>query len=220
MTSVTSNDDATRVDTPAARGGYSSLFLAAISTTPLLKSDFLPEPADPARLRAVSAGVREAVDATGREIKEISDEEAVSLGYVSLLKDRHSRGVLRQSEGWRLCAAAARNGDLEELKALHVDEWPWDARTCAYAAKGGHLRVLQWLRENDCPWSEWTCTSAAAGGHLEVLKWARANDCPWSEATCWWAAEHKRLEILKWALANGAPFDGDTGRKLREWSLI
>jgi hypothetical protein len=47
-----------------------------------------------------------------------------------------------------------------------------------------------------------------------------ANDCPWSEATCWWAAEHNRLEILKWALANGAPFDGDTGRKLREWSLI
>ena len=161
MTSVTSNDDATRVDTPAARGGYSSLFLAAISTTPLLKSDFLPEPADPARLRAVSAGVREAVDATGREIKEISDQEAVSLGYVSLLKDRHSRGVLRQSEGWRLCAAAARNGDLEELKALHADEWPWDARTCAYAAKGGHLRVLQWLRENDCPWDEKTCWAAA-----------------------------------------------------------
>jgi hypothetical protein len=61
---------------------------------------------------------------------------------------------------------------------------------------------------------------AAFGGHLEVLQWARAHDCPWSEATCWWAAEHDRLEILKWALANGAPFDGDTGRKLREWSLI
>ena len=79
MPSVTSNDDATRVDTPAARGGYSSLFLAAISTTPLLKSDFLPEPADLARLRALSTGVRDAVDATGREIKEVSNIEAVSL---------------------------------------------------------------------------------------------------------------------------------------------
>ena len=79
---------------------------------------------------------------------------------------------------------------------------------------------MRWAHENDCPWNEYTCTMAAFGGHLEVLQWARAHDCPWSEATCWWAAEHDRLEILKWALANGAPFDGDTGRKLREWSLI
>ena len=151
MTSVTSNDDATRVDTPAARGGYSSLFLAAISTTPLLKSDFLPEPADPARLRAVSAGVREAVDATGREIKEISDEEAVSLGYVSLLKDRHSRGLLMGYEWSLVCAAAARTGQLEELKALRAAKFPWDSWTCESAAEGGQLEVLKWARENGCP---------------------------------------------------------------------
>ena len=87
--------------------------------------------------------MREAVDATGREIKEISDQEAVSLGYVSLLKDRHSRGVLRQSEGWRLCAAAARNGDLEELKASRAEKFPWDWETCTYAAAHGHLEVLK-----------------------------------------------------------------------------
>jgi hypothetical protein len=210
MTSVTSNDDATRVDTPAARGGYSSLFLAAISTTPLLKSDFLPEPADLARLRAVSAGVRDAVDATGREIKEVSNIEAVSLGYVSLLKDRHSRGVLRESEGWRLCAAAARNGDLKELKALRADKWPWDARTCAYAAEGGHLRVLQWLRENDCPWDEDTCAYAAAGGHLDVLQWLRENDCPWDWKTCANAARHGHLKVLKLARKNGCPWNWET----------
>ena len=169
MTSVTSSDDATRVDTPAARGGYSSLFLAAISTTPLLiKSDFLPEPADLARLRAVSAGVREAVDATGREIKEISDKEAVSLGYVSLLKDRHSRGVLRESEGWRLCAAAARNGDLEELKASRAEKFPWDWETCTYAAAHGHLEVLKWARANGCPWDRHTRQLEASKRYVET----------------------------------------------------
>jgi hypothetical protein len=48
-----------------------------------------PEPADLGRLRAVSKDMRDAVDATGREITEISDIEAMRLGYLSLLKDRH-----------------------------------------------------------------------------------------------------------------------------------
>ena len=178
MTSNATTDDDTRVDTAAAQGGFSSLFLAAISTTHILRSDFLPEPGDLGRLRAVSRGMRDAVDATGREIKELSDHEALDLGYVSLLKDRHSRGLLSAYRYHFPCAAAARNGDLQELKALRADELPWDAWTCAYAAKGGHLRVLQWLRENDCLWDEWTCTYAAERGHLETLKWARANGCP------------------------------------------
>jgi hypothetical protein len=38
--------------------------------------------------------MRDAVDATGREIKKLSDVDAAELGYVSLLKDRHSRGLL------------------------------------------------------------------------------------------------------------------------------
>ena len=80
----------------------------------------LPEPADLGRLRAVSHWMRAAVDATGREIKEVSDKEAAKLGYVSLLKDRLSRGVLDYTgylKGY-LCEAAARKGDLEELKAF------------------------------------------------------------------------------------------------------
>ena len=207
MTSVTSNDDATRVDTPAARGGYSSLFLLAISTTPLLKSDFLPEPADLARLRRVSAGVRKAVDATGREIKKLSDDEALDLGYVSLLKDRHSRGLLSAYRYHFPCAAAERNGDLQELKALRADEWPWNERTCTNAADGGHLEVLKWARANDCPWDWRTCANAAEGGHLEVLKWARANGCPWDEDTCSHAALLGQLAVLQWAHENGCPWD-------------
>ena len=70
----------------------------------------LPEPADLGRLRAVSRGMRDAVDATRREIKEVSNEDAAGLGYVSLLKDRHSRGLLRDCERTLVCAAAARSG--------------------------------------------------------------------------------------------------------------
>ena len=168
------------MNTAAARKDISSLPVDVISTH-ILSSDFLPEPGDLGRLRAVSHAMRDAVDATGREIKRLSDREAAHLGHVSLLKDRHRRGVLEDER--ITCAAAARKGDLEELKALRADEWPWDTRTCLFAARGGQLETLKWARANGCPWDEWTCAFAARGGHLEVLKWARENGCPWDRIT-------------------------------------
>ena len=228
MTSVT------RVDSAAARMDISSLPLDVFSTH-ILSSEFLPETADLGRLRAVNKGMRDAVDATGREIKKLSNEEAMHLGYVSLLKERHTRGVLKDE--CLTCAAAARNGDLEELKALRAEKFPWDwetcalaaqyghlnvlkwaranncpwdGRTCAGAAKGGHLEMLQSARANNCPWNEWTCRCAALIGHLEVPKWARANCCPWDERTCSFAANGGHLEVLKWARANGCPWDEET----------
>jgi len=137
----------------------------------------LPDPADLAVLRAVSRGMRDAVDATGRKVEEFKEKDAAERGYLSTLMCLSRRG--RLSDELRLCAAAARVGHLEGLKALRCAEnFPWDERTCAYAAMGGHLEVLKWARANDCPWDVWTCTWAAAGGHLEILKWAHANGCP------------------------------------------
>ena len=127
--------------------------------------------------------MRKAVDATGREIKKLSDDEALDLGYVNLLKDRHSRGLLSAYRYHFPCAAAERNGDLQELKALRADEWPWNDLMCAHAAKNGHIEVLKWARKNECPWNGRTCAYAAEGGHLEVLKWARENGAPWTEDT-------------------------------------
>jgi hypothetical protein len=196
MASATSTDDDALHETAAAPCGFASLPRDVISTH-ILRSDFLPEPGDLGRLRAVSKSMRDAVKETRREIKKLSDEDAAELGYVSLLKDRHSRGLLEDEN--LVCAAAARNGDLQELEALRADEWPWDERTCSYAARGGHLEMLKWVRDNGCPWDgerysraklgghyRWdgeTCSCAALGGHLEVLKWARENGCPWSELT-------------------------------------
>ena len=134
----------------------------------------LPDPADLAVLRAVSRGMRDAVDATGEKMEQLGEDDAVDRGYVSTLKCLLRRG--RLSDERLLCAAAARVGDLEALKALRcAEKFPWDARTCKSAARGGHLEVLRWARENDCPWDAETCSWAAEGGHLEVLKWAREN---------------------------------------------
>jgi hypothetical protein len=159
MTSVT------RVDTAAARKDISSLPLEVISTH-ILKSEFLQETADLGRLHAVSKGMRDAVDATGREIKKLSDWEAVDLGYVSLLKARHTRGVLKDE--CLTCAAAARNGDLEELKALRAEKFPWDDETCTHAAPHGHLDVLKWVRANGCTWDRHTRELAALKGCFET----------------------------------------------------
>ena len=167
MGCVTSKNDDTLVN-PAAkpRGDFSSLPPHVISTH-ILRSDFLPEPGDLGRLRAVSHWMRNAVDATGRAIKQLSDvKAAMELGNVSLLKDRHSRGVLRNK--CLLCAAAARSGQLEELKALRAKNFPWDEYTCTNAAMGGHLDVLKWARENGCPWDGETSTLAA---------WAASSRC-------------------------------------------
>jgi hypothetical protein len=195
----------------------------------------LPDPADLAVLRAVSKGMRDAVDAIGRKVEEFKEDAAVERGYLSTLKCLRRRG--RLSDVRLLCAAAAGVGDLEALKALRCAEnFPWDERTCRCAAAGGHLRVLKWAHENDCPWNEQTCACAAQrrpprgaevgarerlpvarvhvrvtrrkGGHLEVLKWARANDCSVARVT---RARTRRwgghLEVLKWARANGVPVE-------------
>ena len=174
----------------------------------ILREEHLPDPADLAILRAVSRGMRDAVDATGRKVEVLGERQAAIRGYHSTLKCLRRRGELEDE--CLLCAAAARNGDLEVLKALRAEDSPWNEKTCACAAERGHLEVLKWARENGCPWDERTCRYAAERGHLEVLKWAVANDCPWDERTCSAAAKGGPLEVLKWARENGCPWDEDT----------
>ena len=166
----------------------------------------LPDPADLAVLRAVSEGMRNAVDATRPKLEKFKEYEAAFSGYVSTLKCLLRRGEL--SDVRLLCAATAGVGDLEALKALRrAENFPWDEMTCDLAARGGHLEVLKWAHENDCPWGVWTCAFAAENGHLEILKWAHENDCPWDEWTCRKGAEGGHLEVLIWARENGCPWD-------------
>ena len=117
--------------------------------THVLRSECFDDPADLARLPAVSRAMRDAVAETGLRFAELDEKRAVELGCVSAVQRMQRQGRLSRQE--RLCQAAARSGQLEELKALRADGWPWDRDTCSAAALGGHLEVLQWLRENGCP---------------------------------------------------------------------
>ena len=117
----------------------------------VLREEHLPDPADLAVLRAVSKGMRDAVDATGRKVEGFGEKDAAELGYLSTLKCLRRRGVLKDEQ--LLCAAAARSGQLEALKALRAENFPWNTATCEFAAWGGHLEILKWARENDCRWN-------------------------------------------------------------------
>ena len=162
-----------------------------IVATLILRSEYFDDPADLARLPAVSRAMRDAVAETELRFEELDEKRALELGCVSALKRLQRGGRLSRQE--RLCQAAAKSGQLEELKVLRADGCPWNVNTCAAATESGHLEALQRLRVNGCPWDEETCIWAAYGGHLEVLQWAHANGCPRNEDTCFWAATRGHL---------------------------
>ena len=173
--------------------------------THVLRSEYFDDPADLARLPAVSRAMRDLVAETGLRFKELDENRAVELGCVSAVQRMQRQGRLSRQE--LLCQAAA---GADRTCQIHMCRfgWLWDRDTCAAAALGGHLEVLQWARANGCPWDIRTCHKAAEGGHLKVLLWARANGCPWDKGTCEWAAHGGHLELLQWARANDCPSDG------------
>jgi hypothetical protein len=102
--------------------------------TQILRSEYFDDPADLARLPAVSRAMRDAVTGTGLTFEELGEDEAVELECMSALQRRQRQGRLSRRE--YLCEAAARSGQLEELKALHENDIPWDTMTCWAAARG------------------------------------------------------------------------------------
>ena len=176
-----------------------------IVVTHVLRSEHFDDPADLARLPAVSRAMRDAVAATGLRFEELGEKRAVNLGCFSALQRLALAGRLSRRE--ILCQVAARVGNLEKLKVLRAGGCPWDKRTCTDAAMGGHLEVLQWARAKGCPWDEETCACAAFSGHLELLQWARANGCPCGMSTCSKAAEGGHLDVLQWLHVDGCPWD-------------
>ena len=105
-------------------------------------------------LRISTIPLRDAVAATGLRFEELVESKAVNLGCLSAVQRLQRGGRLSRQE--LICEAAAMSGQLEELKLLRADGWPWDAETCAAAARGGHLEVLRWALANGYLWDEWT----------------------------------------------------------------
>ena len=114
-----------------------------------LRDEYFDDPADLARLPAVSRAMRDEVAVTGLTFTELGEYVAAELGCLRALRRLQRRNHLMRQE--RLCEAPAGGGLFEELKALRRNGTPWDTSTCAAAARGGHLKIRQWARANGCP---------------------------------------------------------------------
>jgi hypothetical protein len=99
-----------------------------IVVTHILRSEYFDDPADLARLPAVSHAMRDSVAARGLQFKELLEHRYMELGCLSALQRLQRGGRLSRQE--RLCQAAARGGQLEELKVLRADGSQWDKWTC------------------------------------------------------------------------------------------
>ena len=95
--------------------------------THILRTEHFDDPADLARLPAVSRAMRDAVAATGLGFTELNEDDAVELGCLSAVRRLRRRGILSYRP--YVCAAAARSGLLEELKVLRANGCPWDWST-------------------------------------------------------------------------------------------
>ena len=128
----------------------------------ILRSEYFDDPADLARLPAVGSAMRDTVAETGLEFEELDEDEAVLLGCLHAVQGLQRRGRLRRQE--LLCEAAARSGQLEELKVLRNYGCPWNAATCWGAARGGISRC---------------CSGRARMGAIETqacARWRRRAD--------------------------------------------
>ena len=74
----------------------------------VLREKNLPDPLDLATLRVVSRGMREAVDATGLQIKELDEDTATNLGCLTKLRRLQRRGLPKCE--FSLCKAVRRGG--------------------------------------------------------------------------------------------------------------
>jgi hypothetical protein len=64
----------------------------------ILKSEYFDDPADLARLPAVSRGMRDAVTATGLRFEELDEKRAVDLGCLSAVQRLQRGGRLSRQE--------------------------------------------------------------------------------------------------------------------------
>jgi|TARA_B110000967_G_scaffold156467_1_gene161471 hypothetical protein len=112
-----------RRDANAANAGEAIPgLLNDIVVTHILRSEHFDDPADLARLPAVSRAMRDAVAGTGLRFEELAEDDALDFGCLSALKRLHRGGRLSRQE--YLCWAAASGGYVEELKVLRADGCP------------------------------------------------------------------------------------------------
>jgi hypothetical protein len=102
--------DATAADAGEAIPGL----LNDIFVTHVLRTEHFDDPADLARLPAVSRAMRDTVAETGLAFEELGEYHAMRLGCLSAVQRLQRGGYLSRQE--YLCATVARSGNLEKLK--------------------------------------------------------------------------------------------------------
>ena len=124
---------------------------------------------------------------------------ASTVGYADVCYHSHYQFKYGYYDLRKLCASAAKYGNLPALQYLRSIDCSWGTSTCSNAAKNGHLHILQWAREQDCPWNEETCSSAAENGHLAILKWVRVEVCHQARKKCFrWTTSSRKKVICPW----------------------
>jgi len=124
--------------------------------------------------------------------------------------------ILTDEDAHFILFEAGMNDNLDIVKYLHSNDYPWDARAYYFAAKGGSLEILKYLHENGCDkgslkintFDVESCTKVAAqNGHFKALKYLHELGFPWNAYTMRGAAENGHLEIVKYLHENGCPWN-------------
>ncbi|PNH11327.1 hypothetical protein TSOC_001854 [Tetrabaena socialis] len=127
---------------------------------------------------------------------------------------RSAAGLTLKSK-LQFCESVCRSGDLDSLRALLREQWPWSARCLIAAAAADQLHVLEWLLLQGCPTGaahdrQAVALAAARRGSLRVLRWAvRVLRCELSASVFEQAASAQHAEWrekLDWLLAQGCPW--------------
>jgi hypothetical protein len=106
--------------------------------------------------------------------------------------------------------AAARSGDVDELKRLyHQNGYRMSYRVLVAAAEGNSHSCLDFALANGSRFMDalhffdLATTAASRFGHLDMLKRLHSLGCPWDATTTVAAAANGHLECLKYAIKKG-----------------
>lgn len=132
-----------------------------------------------------------------------------------------------------MCWTAAASGQLEVLKWLRAEGFPWDENTCEVSASTLNFEVFKWARENGCPCNDASCMrnatlakiihagdrsrlSPCEDNDINILEYLYEEGClPNNTEFCSNAAATGSLALLKWLRKHGCPWDSKTCEKAK-----
>ena len=114
----------------------------------ILRSEYFDDPADLARLPAVSRGMRDAVAGTGLEFEELNEDEAVNHGCFSAVQRLQRGGLLLRQESLLSGSGEERTARRVEgvaRKRLPVEPLDVHAGGDWRAPRGAEVGTREWL---------------------------------------------------------------------------